>query len=164
MCLHSLNKVGGINKTFMCPGIKPSKALPENFHMQFASSEINSVKIGYFQFPTFRWAEALCVFHDIIIVKIQAGYTIIALWRLWFFLNRNRFAISIKFNYSETLRVIYIVSEYRGPVSFFSIFDSGTQSFFQPMPGKNIITQNHGNTIIADKILAYYKRLSKTIR
>ena len=36
--------------------------------------------------------------------------------------------------------------------------------FFQPVAGKNVIAENHGNGIISDKLFADDKCLSQTVR
>lgn len=52
MLLDSLYEVGGIHQALMCTCIQPSEALTQQFYIQGAVFQINTVQIGNFQFTT----------------------------------------------------------------------------------------------------------------
>ena len=70
----------------------------------------------------------------------------------------------VKFYNTESLRIIYIVSENSSTFAGFCVLYSSFQSFLQSMSCEDIIAENHGNCIITDKFLADDKCLSKSVR
>ena len=70
----------------------------------------------------------------------------------------------VKFYNTESLRIIYIVSENSCTLAGFCVLYSSFQSFLQSMSCEDIIAENHGNSIITDKFFANDKCLSKSVR
>ena len=81
-----------------------------------------------------------------------------------FLFNRDRFAFMIEFYNTESLRIVYIISENSSAFSGFCILYCCFQSLFQTMSCKNIIAKNHSNGIVSDKLLTNDKCLCKSVR
>ena len=50
------------------------------------------------------------------IIKIQSCNTVIRLRIFWLFLHRKDISLTVKLHNAEPLRIVYIVSEHRGPL------------------------------------------------
>ena len=122
MLFHCLHKICSIYQTFMCTGIQPGKSLSKQLYIQRTIFQINTVQICDFQFSTIRRFQIFCEFNNSIVIEIKTCHTVIALWMLRFFLDGNRFAVFVKLNNTKTLRIIYIVTEYRGSLAILCIF------------------------------------------
>ena len=81
-----------------------------------------------------------------------------------FLFDRDGFTVVVEFYDTESLRIIYIVSEYSSAFAGFCILYSSLKSLLQSMSCENVITQHHGNCVIADEFLADDKCLRKSVR
>lgn len=98
MLLNSLHKIGGIHQALMCTSIQPSKALPQQLHVQGTIFQINAVQIGNLQFTTSRRFQVLSKLDHTVIIEVQTGDTVVALRMFWLFLDRNGLTVLVKFH------------------------------------------------------------------
>ena len=164
MCLNCLYKVCSIYKALVCTSIQPCESLSEKFYIQVALLKIYSVQVCDFQFSTGTWFQALCILYNFIIIEVKSCYTVVALWMLRLLLDGNCFSFVIELNDTETLRIIYIVTKYCSTFACLSIFYCCLQTLVQSMTCENVISKNHSNCIITDKLLANDKCLGKSVR
>ena len=78
MLLHSLYKVCGIHKAFVCSSVKPREALTEQFHIQAAVLQINAVQIGDLKLSAGGWIQIFCKLDHTVIVEIETRHAVIA--------------------------------------------------------------------------------------
>ena len=112
MCLYSLYKVCCIYKALMCTSIQPCESLSKKLYIQVALLKIYTVQVCNLQFSTGTWFQALCILYNFIIIEVKSCYTVVALWMLWFLLDRNCFSFVVELNNTKTFRIIYIVTKY----------------------------------------------------
>ena len=164
MGFYGFYKIGCFDKTFMGPRVQPGKSLSQKFYIQIAVFQINTVQICDFQFPPGTWFQIFCIFYYFIVIEIKTGHTVVALGLFRFLFNGDSLSFFIEFYDSKTLRIVYIIAEYRCSLSGLCIFNRSFQTFFQTMSGKDIISQNHCHRITSDEVLADNKCLCQTIR
>ena len=144
--------------------IKPCKSLSEKFHIQVTFLKIYSVQICDLQLSTSTRFQILSILYNLVIIEIQSCYTVIALWFLRLFFDRNRFSCLVKFNDTKTLRIVYIISKYSSALTCLCIFHSSFQTLVQTMSCENVIAKNHCHCIITDKFFTDDKCLSQSVR
>ena len=164
MHFNRLDKVRCIYQALMSTGIQPSKALSQKLYIQSSLFQVHSIQIRNLKLISRRWFQTLGKFHNIIIIEVKSGDTIITLWFLRLLLDGNCLSIRIKLNNTKAFRIIHIISKHRSFFLLFRILYCRMQSFLKTMSGKNIVTKHHSNAVIADKFLADNKRLCKTVR
>ena len=69
----------------MSSGIQPGEALTEQFHIQAVIFKIDTVQVCDLQLSADPWRQAFCVFYNLVVIKIQAGNTVVAFWVLQVF-------------------------------------------------------------------------------
>ena len=72
------------------------------------------------------------------------------------FLNGDGLSVRVKFHDAEALRIIHIIAEYR---SSLLLGRCRLQALVQTLAVENIVSQNHGYGVRADKISADNKGL-----
>ena len=122
MLLDSLYEVGGIHQALMCTCIQPSKALTQQFYIQGAVFQINTVQIGNFQFTTGRRFQVLGKLDHTIIIEVQASHTVVTLRMFWLLFDRNGLTVLVKLHNAETLRIVHIVPKHRCALAVFRLF------------------------------------------
>ena len=136
MLFHCLHKICSIHKTLVCTGIQPGKSLSKQLYIQRTIFQIDTVQICDFQFSTIRRFQIFCEFNNSIVIEIKTCHTVIALWMLRFFFDRNRFAVFVKLNNTKTLRIIYIVPNTVAPLPFCAFSTAAFKRLFKPCPVK----------------------------
>ena len=161
MVFHGLYEISCLHQRFMCSCIQPGKSLAQKFHVQLVLLQIDPVQIRDLQLSPCGRLQILGILHHLIVIEIKASDTVIGLWLCRFLFNGNRLALTVKLYDSKPLRIIHIITEHG------SSFCTGcrcTQSLFQSVSVENIVTQDHGNTVISDKILTDDKCLCQSVR
>ena len=103
------------------------------------------------------------MFDDIVVVEVETGDAIVALGVLGLFFNADHMAVLVEFHDSEPLRIIDIVAEYSRSPAGFRVLNGCFQSLFQAVTCENIVSQDHSNTVISDKLFADDEGLSKSV-
>ena len=98
---------------------------------------------------------------DVARVEVQAGDGVGALGALGLLLDGDGPALAVELHDAEALGVVHIVAEHGGAI----LLRHGLpQMGRQPGTVEDIIPQNHGAAVVADKFLAQDERLCQTVR
>ena len=79
MSFDSLNKVSSFNKTFVCTGVKPCKALTKKLYIKIALLKINTIKVCDLKLTSCWRFKILSIFYNLIIIEVKTCYAVVAL-------------------------------------------------------------------------------------
>ena len=164
MLLHGLYEVGCLYKAFVCTGIQPCEALAQKLDVQLSLLKIDTVQVCDLKLASCAWLQVLCVLYNLVVVEVETGDTVVALWLFRFLFNGNCFSVLVEFYDTETLRIIHIVSENSGSFACFCVVYSSFQALFEAMSCENIVTKDHTYSVVADEFLTNNECLGKSVR
>mgnify|MGYP006978892637 FL=1 len=80
MLLHGFYEVGCLYKAFVCTGIQPCEALAQKLNVQLSFLKVDTVQVCDLKLASCAWLQILCVLYDLVVVEVETGYTVVALW------------------------------------------------------------------------------------
>ena len=90
----------------MGAGVEPGIATAEPFDMKLAAFEVPLVEVGNLELATCRWLHFTYDIHHALVVKIQAGDSVVRLWRFRLFNDPQRTVGGVELNHPVTLGVV----------------------------------------------------------
>ena len=126
--------------------------------------EIHLVERGDLQLAPGRRLHVMRHGTDACRIKVQAGYSVVALGHFGLFLDREGFTTFIKLHHTKAFRVIDIVTKDSGAAILLCVMHGGTQQLAKAVTIEDVVTQHHGAGIVPDEWLTQQKRLCQTIR
>ena len=95
----------------MSTGIQPCKSLSQKLNIQLTFLKIDAVQVCDLKLASCTWFQILRILYNLVVVEVKTCYAVVAFRLCRFLFNGNSFSVPVKFYDSETLRIIYIVSE-----------------------------------------------------
>ena len=147
----------------MRAGVEPGESLAEELDVQLLLVQVDPVEVGDLVFSPGGRREFFCIIDDAVVVEIEAGHAVVALGVLRFFLNGDRAAAVVKLHDTETLGIVDVVSEDRGASAALCALCSCAETFFEAVPGKDVVSKDHGDGVISDEFFTDHEGLRQTV-
>ena len=125
--------------------------------------QIHLVQGGDLQLAASAGLDLLGHLHDLVIIEVKAGDSVVALGVGGLFLNVGGVAVLVKGHNAEALGVVDIVAE-NGAAPCCGVGSSGLQPLGETGAVEDVVAQNHRTAVIADELLAQNKGLCQTVR
>lgn len=154
---------GSLGKRIVSASVEPCETSRQSLNFQLAILKEFLIDSSDFQLPSVRGLDMGSNLNHLVGIEIKSHHCIVAFGVLRFFLDGKAFAITIKFSYAITFRIIYPIAKDSGICILLSCCHSLQKNFGEPCSVKDIVTEHKTNGIIPDKIPADYKSLCKTI-
>ena len=140
--------------------VEPCETSAHELDIKIAVVKINLVDIRYLELSSFRRFKALGILNNPVVVEIESRNCIIRLWLLRLLDNSLWLALSVKFNNTEGLRIVNIVTENSCSV----LVESGLPEHMTEAAAiENVIAENHRDAVLADELFTDNERLSETL-
>ena len=161
--LNDLHKLGCLHERVHRAGVQPGVATAEQLHVERAVLEVHAVEVGDFQLAARRGLDLLCKLDYALVVEIETGDSVVRLWLLRLFFNRNHVAICIEFYDAEAFRVVDVVAEH-SRLTVLRRVCRRFQAFAQACAVENIVAEHHRARLVSDELLTERERLRQTVR
>ena len=103
------------------------------------------------------------VLHHPVVIKVQAGDTVVALGVAGLLLHGDHLAVLVELHDAEPLRVADIVAE-DGGGALIRLFYGVLEHLAHAGAVEDVVPQNHGAGVVADEFLPQQKGLGQSVR
>ena len=158
--LDGLDELAGFDQALLGAGVQPGVPPPHALNRELAAFEIAAVQIRDFQLAADGRLKTRGVFHDVVIVEIQAGHRKIGFRMCGFLFEAEDPPACVEFHDSVPFRVVHVVGEDRRPV-FIGIGRS--KEFVKRMAVEDVIAEHQGCRGIAQKVCSDQERLGEAV-
>jgi len=155
------DELAGIEQAFVRAGIQPGIAALEDLHIKLALLQIGLVDRGDFQLATRTGFDRFSDIDHLIIVEIEAGDGVIALWLDGLFLDADGFTSLVELNHAVALGVLHMIGKH-GTAGRLLVCLSKQDG--KIMPVENVIAQHQCARRIADELFTDNERLRQPVR
>ncbi len=155
-----MNEMTRFQQRIVGAGIQPRETTTKHFYIQRFLLKVGTIDIGDLQFTALRRLDVLGNLHDLTVIEIQTRHGVAGfrLQRLLF--DAQSATGSIELNDTESLRIRYVVTEYRCTLL---LIGGRTKIVGEVLTVKDVIAQYQTARIVADELLADDKGLRQAI-